>query len=201
MVPGGRAVVFGTKDVKFADPVAALYLFTLDDNAVSLLAPRQTCSNGKVFALYGGDVVLFDVDTPTRKVVRYRLDLLRRVAVPDGVAVDVGHFPGFPDGMRAAPEGTAVVAFYNPDPVAAGKAVRFDLATGQAVEEWTTPGSPRVTCPCLVPRPDGVKLVLTTATEGMLADDRRRCPDAGCLFVADTDFPACPPAEVVRLGP
>jgi sugar lactone lactonase YvrE len=200
VVPGGRAVVFGTKDVKFADPVAELYLFTLDDNAVSLLAGGQTCSNGKAFAYYGGDLVLFDIDTPTRKVARYRLDLGRRVAVRDGVALDLGHFPGFPDGMRAAPEGTAVVAFYNPDPVPAGKAVRFDLATGQAVEEWTTPGSPRVTCPCLVPRPDGVKLVLTTATEGMIAADRRRCPDAGCLFVADTDFPACPPAEPVRLS-
>src|SRR5262249_2811846 len=134
VVPGGRAVVFGTKDVKFADPIAELYLFTLDDNAVSLLAPRQTCSNGKVFVHYGSDVVLFDIDTPTRKVVRYRLDLLRRVAKFDGVAVDVGHFPGFPDGMRPASEDTVVVAFYNPDPVPVGKAVRFDLTTGQAVE-------------------------------------------------------------------
>ena len=39
------------------------------------------------------------------------------------------------------------------------------------------------------------------ASRALFADDRRRCPDAGCLFVADTDFPACPPAEVVRLGP
>lgn len=200
VVPGGRAVVFGTKDVRFADPIAGLYLFTLDDNAVSLLAPGQTCSNGKLFAHYGGDVVLFDIDTPTRKVVRYRLDLARRVAVHDGVALDLIGTAGFPDGMRAAPENTAVVAFYNPEPVAMGKAIRFDLSTGQVVEEWTTPGSPRVTCPCLVQRPDGVKLVLTTATEGMPADQRERCPNAGFLFIADTDFPACPPIEVVRVA-
>jgi sugar lactone lactonase YvrE len=200
VVPGGRAVVFGTKDVRFADPIAGLYLFTQSDNSVSLLAPRQTCSNGKLFAYYGGDLVLFDIDTPTRKVVRYRLDLGRRVAVPDGVALDLGGVPGFPDGMRAAAENTAVVAFYNPDPVSAGKAIRFDLSTGQAVEEWTTPGSPRVTCPCLVPRPDGVKLVLTTATEGMPAEQRENCPNAGLLFIADTDFPACPPCETVKLS-
>ncbi len=198
--PDGRAVVFGTKDTKFADPIAELYLFTLDDNVVSLLAGRQTCSNGKVFAHYGSDLVLFDIDTPTRRVTRYRLDLGRRVAADDGVAVDVSGYPGFPDGMRDAGDGTAIVAFYNPDPVPAGRAIRFDLATGQAVEEWAVPGSPRVTCPCLVPRPDGVKLVLTTATEGMPADQRARCPEAGNLFVADTDLPVCPPPGVVRFS-
>ena len=82
----------------------------------------------------------------------------------------------------------------------AGRAIRFDLSTGQAVEEWTTPGSPRVTCPCLVQRPDGVKLILTTATEGMPAEQREMCPNAGFLFIADTDFPACPPSETVKLS-
>jgi len=198
-VPGGRAVVFGTKDTRFAGPIAGLYLFTLADNRVSLLAGGQVCSNGKVFAQSGADLVLFDIDTPTRKVVRYRLDVAARVAVPDGVAVDVSGFPGFPDGMRDAGNGTAIIAFYNPDPVPFGLAIRFDLSTGQAVEEWHTPGSPRVTCPCLVARPDGVKLVLTTATEGMPAELRASAPAAGDLFIADTDLAACPPAEVVRL--
>jgi sugar lactone lactonase YvrE len=92
-----------------------------------------------------------------------------------------------------------IVAFYNPDFAAAGRAVRFDLATGAAVEEWTTPGSPRVTCPLLVKRPDGVKLILTTATEGMPAEMRAKCPNAGCLFIADTQLATCPEPELVRL--
>jgi sugar lactone lactonase YvrE len=200
VVPGGRAVVFGTKDVRFKDPIAGLFVYTLDDNMVSLLAGGQTCSNGKVFAHYGSDVVLFDIDTPTRKVVRYRLDLVRKVAAFDGVALDLAGEPGFPDGMRAGDQGTVVVAFYNPDPVPAGRAVQFDPATGRRIAEWATPGSSRVTCPCLVPRPDGVKLVLTTATEGMPADQREICPDAGFLYIADTDLPACPPQESVRLN-
>ena len=200
VAPGGRAVVFGTKDVRFKDPIAGLFVYTLDDNMVSLLAGGQTCSNGKVFAHYGSDVVLFDIDTPTRKVVRYRLDLVRKVAAFDGVALDLAGEPGFPDGMRAGDQGTVVVAFYNPDPVPAGRAVQFDPATGRRIAEWATPGSSRVTCPCLVPRPDGVKLVLTTATEGMPADQREICPDAGFLYIADTDLPACPPQESVRLN-
>ena len=44
-----------------------------------------------------------------------------------------------------------------------GRAVRYRLGTGEMIEEWLTSGSPRVTCPLLVSRPDGVTLVLTTA--------------------------------------
>ena len=199
VTPGGRAVVFGTKDTHFADPIAGLYLFTLGDNLVSLLAGEQVCSNGKVLAQDGSDLVLFDIDTPTRRVVRYRLDVAARVATLESVAVEVLEFPGFPDGMRDAGEGTAIIAFYNPDPVKDGRAARFDLASGKAVEHWSIPTSPRVTCPCLVQRPDGVKLVLTTATEGMPATLRESATEAGNLFLAETDLVACPPPGLVQL--
>jgi sugar lactone lactonase YvrE len=199
VVPGGTAVVFGTKDTQFKESIAHLYLYTVDDNRVSLLADQQLCSNGKVFRQEAGGLILFDIDTPTRKVVRYRLDLAARTATPDGVALDLTNQIGFPDGMCDCGDGTVIIAFYNPDFAEAGKAIRFDLVTGQALEEWTTPGSPRVTCPLLVQQPDGVKLILTTATEGMPADLRAKCPTAGCLFIADTQFATCHEPELVRL--
>lgn len=200
VTPDGRAVVFGTKDTRFAEPLAGLYLFTPGDNRVTRLRDGQTCSNGKVFAPGPGGLTLYDIDTPTRTVARYQLDVADRRLEPGGVALDLRAEPGFPDGMVDAGGGTVVVAYYHPEPVAAGRAVRYDLRTGETVEEWRTPGSPRVTCPCLVQRADGVKLVLTTATEGMPADQRPLCPDAGSLFVADTRFAAVPPAPVVVLG-
>jgi sugar lactone lactonase YvrE len=200
IVPGGKAIVFGTKDVQFKEPIANLYLYTVDDNRVSLLADGQTCSNGKVFASDARGLILYDIDTPKRNVVRYRLDVAARTAAPDGVALDLSGEIGFPDGMCDCGDGTVIIAFYNPDFAAAGRATRFDLASGRAVEEWTTPGSPRVTCPLLVRRPDGVKLILTTATEGMPAEMRARCPNAGCLFIADTQLSTCPEPEVVRIG-
>jgi sugar lactone lactonase YvrE len=200
VVPGGKAVVFGTKDTQFKEPIANLYLYTVDDNRISVLADKQTCSNGKVFRTDGRGLVLFDIDTPTRKVVRYRLDVAARTATPDGVALDLADQVGFPDGMCDCGDGTVIIAFYNPEFADAGKAIRFDLATGKAVEKWATPGSPRVTCPLLVKRPDGVKLILTTATEGMPAEMRVKCPNAGCLFIADTQLATCPEPEVVRLG-
>jgi sugar lactone lactonase YvrE len=195
IVPGGRAVVFGTKDLKFADPIAHLYLFTLDDNRLSVLAGGQTCSNGKVFA--DGGRTLYDIDTPRKVVTRYRFDLTARTMVEDGIALDLRHRDDFPDGMCDAGDGTVIIAFYNPNPVDAGRAVRYRLGSGEVLNEWLTPGSPRVTCPLLVSRPEGVKLILTTAVEGMPADQRARCPTAGCLFVADTGLTGVPPAEVV----
>jgi sugar lactone lactonase YvrE len=198
IVPGGRAIVFGTKDVKFADPIAHLYLFTLDDNRLTVLADGQTCSNGKVFA--GGGGTLFDIDTPRKVVTEYRLDVANRALTEVGIALDLRHRDDFPDGMCDAGDGTVIVAFYNPNFAEAGVAVRYRLGIGEVLDEWRTPGSPRVTCPLLVQRPNGVQLVLTTAVEGMPADLRARCPNAGCLFTADTNIEQVPPAEVVRVA-
>ena len=199
VVPGGRAVVFGTKDLKFAEPIANLYLFTLEDNRVSVLAGGQTCSNGKVFARDGDGLLLYDIDTPKKTVVRYRLDLSTRQVGVSETVLDVSATDGFPDGMIEVGDGTVIIAFYNPAPVPAGRAVRFDLRTGVAVEEWTTPGSPRVTCPLLIDHDGRVRLVLTTAIEGMPAGQRQQCPHAGDLFWAETTFAAAPAAEAVRL--
>ena len=197
VTPDGRAVVFGTKDTKFADPIAHLYLFTPADNRLTVLADRQTCSNGKVFA--DGGATLYDIDTPRRVVTRYRLDPADRTLTEEGVALDLRHRHDFPDGMRDAGDGTVLIAFYNPHFADAGTAVRYRLDTGGAVHEWHTPGSPRVTCPLLDRRPDGVTLYLTTAVEGMPADQHARCPNAGCLFVADAAGCNPPPADVVLL--
>ena len=101
-LPGGRAVVFGTKDVKFADPIAHLYLFTLDDRRLTVLAGGQTCSNGKVFAEEGGELVLYDIDTPRRLVVRYRLDRQFRTLEDRGAAVDLRAVDGSRTGWPTA---------------------------------------------------------------------------------------------------
>lgn len=196
IVPGGRSVVFGTKDVKFAEPIANLYLFTLDDRRIMTLADRQTCSNGKVFSQDDRGLLLFDIDTPKRNIVRYRLDLTARKLSEPQVVLDLSSQTGFPDGMVDAGDGTVIIAFYNPDLVPDGRAVRFNLRSGLAVEEWIVPGSPRVTCPFL--KEDGA-LFLTTAVEGMSESQRQICPAAGDLFIATTNMKSAPAAEHIRL--
>ncbi|MBL8865132.1 MAG: SMP-30/gluconolactonase/LRE family protein [Planctomycetia bacterium] len=197
IVPGGRAVVFGTKDITFTEPIGHLYLFTLADHQLSMLAPGQTCSNGKVFA--DGGRTLYDIDTPRRVVTKYRFNVENRELFEAGIAVDLRSHEAFPDGMCDAGDGTVIVAFYNPHRGGAGVAEQYRLGTGELLHRWETPGSPRVTCPLLAQRPDGVKLILTTATEGMPATLRADSPHAGQIFVADTVFPEAPAAEIVRL--
>ena len=137
----------------------------------------RLCSNGKVFASDERGLILYDIDTPTRKVVRYRLDVAARTATPDGVALDLADQVGFPDGMCDCGDGTVIVAFYNPDFAEAGRAVRFNLATGEAVEEWTTPGSPRVTCPLLVKRPGRREAHPHDRDRGHAGRDAREVPE------------------------
>lgn len=199
IVPGGKAIVFGTKDTQFKDPLGHLFLFTLEDSAITVLADKQICSNGKTFAVDEKGVVLYDIDSPTRTISRYRFDGAAREAMFDGIAIDLRNTDGFPDGMCSVGDGTVIVAFYNPSPVFAGRAIRFDLLSGKALEEWSTPAAPRVTCPLLVARPEGVKLILTTATEGMPVADFTASPQSGNLFLADTSFVACPACEIVKL--
>jgi sugar lactone lactonase YvrE len=199
VVPGGSAVVFGTKDTQFKDPIAALYLLTIADRRVSVLASGHVCSNGKVFVHQGLGLTLYDIDTPRRVVTRYRLDLDRRSLTEMGVAVDLRAVDGFPDGMVDAGAGTAIIAMYNPAAALDGRAYRYDLGTGERVGEWLIPGSPRVTCPLLVDKDGGVQLVLTTAVEGMPAEQRRDCPHAGELFIADTALATTPVPQVVQL--
>lgn len=197
IVPGGRAVVFGTKDVKFSEPIANLYLFTLDDRRIMTLAGRQTCSNGKVIREDDRGLLLFDIDTPKRNVVRYRLDLAGGRLHEPQVVLDLRDQTGFPDGMVDAGDGSIIIAFYNPDPVPDGRAVRFDLRTGTALEVWIVPGSPRVTCPLLQ---QDRALILTTAVEGMPTNQRQISPAAGDLFIAMTTLKTVPQAEQVVIG-
>ncbi len=199
VLPDGKALIFGTKELKFKEPLASLYLYTVEDGRLTTLASHQTCSNGKVFAADARGLILYDIDTPTRKVTRYRIDVAARTVTHDGIAIDLANQPGSPDGMCDCGDGTVIIALYNPNFAAAGRAVRYDLSTGQEIEEWTTPGSPRVTCPLLLKPGGGVKLLLTTATEGMPADMRAKCPNAGRLFIADTQLTDCPTPGVVRL--
>ena len=87
---------------------------------------------------------------------------------------------------------TVLIAMYHPTSASPGHAYRFSLETGTRIEEWTLPGSPRVTCPLLIEREGKVQVIFTTATEGMSRELRELCPDAGNLFIAETNLKSIP---------
>ena len=196
--PGGHAVVFGTKDVRFKEPIAHLYRYSMIDHRITFLADQQLCSNGKVFHQDHNGLILYDIDTPKKTVVKYRYDTEQRRLHDEGVSIDLNDEPAFPDGMIDVGDGSVIIAFFNPHSGGDGVTRRYRLGSNAIVEEWITPGSPRVTCPLLVERERRVQLVLTTAVEGMTAEIRSESPNAGALFIADTSLTALPDAELVQ---
>ncbi len=187
-IPFADGIVFGAKDLEFQAKKAGLYLWRLDQSLVRL-RDDQICSNGKVILPDGDQWQMLDIDSPTQQVVRYRLDAINGTMSDAEVVLDLTGESIFPDGMVAAPDGKSVIiAFYNPNAAAYGVARQFDLESGSVICEWRTAAAPRVTCPLLMEVDDGVKLVLTTATEGMEDEMFSQHENSGCLFMGETEF-------------
>jgi sugar lactone lactonase YvrE len=194
-VDGG--VLFGTKHLEFNLPIAALYFLNPITRRVHTVIGGQTCSNGKFLRRDADGAVLVDIDSTPKTIIRYRLDSALENVLEQSLITSADALPGFPDGLRPAPDGESViVAFYNPDEVANGAAQQIRVKDGAVLCEWIIPSSPRVTCPEFVEIGGKVKLVFTTAVEGMPAATRRIAVGAGTMYIADTLFdrmPATPP--------
>lgn len=184
------SLVFGCKELEFRTKKAGLYLWRRSDQATIRLRNDQICSNGKALIRHAdGQLTLFDIDSCTKQIVRSTISLEHGTAGPLEVVVDLTSEEVFPDGMILTPDHQSlIVALYDPGDPDAGAARQYSIATGQLEAVWTCPGSPRVTCPQLVPMNGSVKLLLTTAIEHMSDEQQLRHPNAGCLFVGDTPF-------------
>lgn len=190
-VAGG--VLFGTKHLGFSEPIAALYFYDPSARSLHTVLDGQTCSNGKDLR---GDR-LIDIDSTPRAISRYRWDAATRQATGRELLVDPADLPAYPDGLRPSPDGESViVAFFDPGAVRDGGARMYRVGDGAVEAEWVIPGSPRVTCPEFIELDGKVKVVFTTAVEGMPPEIRGLAPGAGSLYIADTPFdrlPAPPP--------
>jgi len=183
-------LIFGTKDLAFAEKKAGLYLYRGRDQRLIALRTDQVCSNGKMIRVDdSGGLKLIDIDSPTRLIVEYDLDIDAGTIGDARVLVDLTSDPGVPDGAVLTPEGDGIiVSIFMPTPADHGETRLYDLATGDLKCVWRTPGSPQNTCPALVAKSGKVLLVITTAVENMSREDQEKCPNAGRLFVGETDF-------------
>lgn len=183
-------LIFGTKDLTFSEKKAGLYLYRGRDQTLIRLRNDQVCSNGKmVHADESGAFKLIDIDTPTKTVVQYDLDIAAGTIGEPEVVVDLTSDNGFPDGAILTPDGSGIiVSIYLPDPAEYGQTRLYDRMTGQLRCVWRTANSPQNTCPGLVMHQGRVELLITTAVERMSAENRSQSTNAGRLFLADTDF-------------
>jgi sugar lactone lactonase YvrE len=186
-IEGG--LLFGTKHLHFQQPIACLYWFDASSRTLHTLDHRQVCSNGKFLR----DGLLLDIDSFKKTLDAFPIDFKTPALGERRIVADFRDTPLFPDGLRPAPDGESViVAFYNPEPAPFGLARQIRIVDGEALTEWRLPGSPRVTCPELVRMDGSVKILFTTAVEGM----EPPAPLAGQMFLAATPFstiPAPPP--------
>jgi sugar lactone lactonase YvrE len=183
-------LVFGCKDLKFCDKKAGLYLLRAGESVPVQLSDRQICSNGKAIAhdAHRG-YILYDICSCSKQVMAWSLDIAGGKITDPRVVVDLTREPVFPDGMIMTPDGRSlIVAIYDPRDVPHGEARQYAIVDGQLERVWRCIASPRVTCPQLIERSGRIELLLTTATEGMPPELREKSVNAGCLFVAETDF-------------
>ena len=190
-IPGG--LLFGTKHLAFSEPLAAVYHFDAATRQLRTVVGSQICSNGKHFVHSDNGATLIDIDSTPRTIRRYKFDSGLRKILEQSLVVPPDSLPAIPDGLRASPDGSSiVVAYYNPAEIGAGLAQEIRLSDGAVVTEWLLPGSPRVTCPEFAFVDGKVRIVFTTAVEGMPESTRRIAPNAGSIFWAESPFSALP---------
>lgn len=184
----GENLIFGCKDLEFATKKAGLYLLQ-KDGQLTQLANDQVCSNGKAIRADGDRLTFFDICSCAKQVVSWTIDFEARTITDQKVVADLTSESVAPDGMILTPdEKSLIVAIFNPGDADHGEARQYSIETGEVEAIWRCDASPRVTCPQLVQHEGKVKLLLTTADEGMEPELRQKSKNAGCLFIAETDF-------------
>lgn len=185
-------LIFGTKDLEFATKKAGLYLYRGGDGKLIRLRDDQICSNGKSVRRVAEGLELVDIDSPTRQVVGYALDIDAGALGEPTVLLDLTADPAVPDGAILSPDGQSIViSMYNPNPAEFGETREYALGSGELLRVWRTPGSPQNTCPNLVEHDGKVQLVITTAVEHMPVERQAESANAGALFVADSPWAEC----------
>lgn len=184
-------LIFGTKDLEFKTKKAGLYLWRRSDRRLFQLRSDQICSNGKCVVPIDEDrITLYDIDSPTRQVVSYGIDLATGACEEPRVALDLRNQAGVPDGMTMTPDGRSlIISMYQPDPSPVGRTLQIAIDSGLVEQEWILEESPQVTCPQWVSHHGKASLVMTTAVEHMPESRRGESPNAGSLFVVETEMP------------
>ncbi|MEM6691249.1 MAG: SMP-30/gluconolactonase/LRE family protein [Planctomycetota bacterium] len=182
----GDDFVFGCKDLEFATKKAGLYLFRSGDSQLIRLRSDRICSNGKVVVEEGGELRLYDIDSPARTVWSYKLDIAAGQITDEKVEFDLTSESAVPDGMTITPDGKhLIIAMFQPEKVSDGQTRMYDRQSGELVKVWETIGSRQNTCPAIIHFEGQTRVLITTASEHMDDADREMCPMAGRFFLAD----------------
>ena len=196
-----QGLIFGTGEPTGSIKKAGLYFWRTADRRLTRFRNDQICSNGKALHQLDGELVLLDIDSLTQTVVAYPLDLETPALGDPRIIIDMRGESTFPDGMVLTPDATSlIIAMYNPGDAPYGEVRQYGIQSGQLEAVWRCDASPQVTCPQLVLWNGKTHLIITTAAEHMSKERNAKYPNAGCLFIAETQFDGVPDQPRYSIG-
>jgi len=169
--PSGRFWV-GTMHNDCADPIGNLYRVD-KDGRVNTMLDNITISNGIVWNK--AKDIMFYIDTPTGKIVAYAYNDSDGSLSQQKTIVKIDEAIGFPDGMAIDENDNLWVGMWN------GNAVLcFDSQTGKILKRVNVPAHNVTACAFGGPNLD--QLFITTSSNDMTEEEKKKFPLAGSLF-------------------
>jgi sugar lactone lactonase YvrE len=179
--PAGRFWA-GTMSLKGQRGAGALY--RLDrDGSVHKMADGVSISNGLAWS--ADRRTMYYIDTPTQSVYAFDYDLDTGEIANRRTVIRIPEADGSPDGMSIDAEGKLWIALWGGWQVGC-----WDPDTGEKLMSIRVPTA-HVTS-CAFGGPDFMQLFITTAREGLSAEELERQPEAGCVFTAQVGVAGLP---------
>ena len=188
-------LIVGTKDEFVERPIAAVYFCSFTDGSVTKLLEKQTCSNGKVVIKNGARWILFDIDSPSQKVMHHlmEIDSCGAKVTESNVYIDLTDLDACPDGMCITPDNKSLlIAIYNGTvEQKTGEARQYNIQNGKLERIFICNGAPRVTCPTYYTSNSKIFAAFTTAINGPRHEAAQLLDSAqhsGCILHAPTQY-------------
>ncbi|GAA4467342.1 SMP-30/gluconolactonase/LRE family protein [Nibrella saemangeumensis] len=169
--PAGRFWV-GSMHLEQKDGAASLYRMDTD-KSVQVMLTGVTISNGIVWT--SDRKTMYYIDTPTSTVQAFDYDNQTGAISHGRTAIDTSGVDGFPDGMTIDADDKLWIAFHS-----GGCVTRWDPATGNLLQKIDVPAPNTTSCAFGGAALD--TLYITTAREGLSADQLAEFPFSGGLF-------------------
>lgn len=170
--PAGRLWV-GTMCLHGAPKKSASLYRVASNGSVKEQVSHVSISNGIVWS--SNKKYMYYIDTPTRKIVRYRYDNKSGDILYDGVAVHIPEGTGSPDGMTIDSDDNLWVAQWG-----GGGVYCYNPYTGELLVKVVVPAPNVASCAFGGSRLD--VLYITTARSGLSEEQLEEYPLSGSLF-------------------
>lgn len=162
----------GSMHLKESLPNANLY--KVEPNGVTTkMVDSVTISNGIVWSK--DTKKMYYIDTPSKSIKSYDYDIETSTISNEKIAVNIPESLGYPDGMTIDENDTLWVGLWNGNAVA-----QFDPKTGELISKIEVPAHNVTACAFGGENLD--ILYITTSTNDMTEEERKKYPLAGSIF-------------------